>query len=390
MGRQFPGDIHSLHFSNELKKDLRKALLEWFENNGRHDIPWKLKENGSRPNKGEQLSVYKIWVAEVMLQQTQLQVVLPFWNKWMKAFPSIISFANADEQEVLLHWQGLGYYSRARRFHAAAKIITKTNRSSVFTEPVVWPQDLESWLALPGIGRTTANSILSSAFDAPFPLLDGNVKRVLSRLIASPQPTKDCLKDLWVLSENLLDRDNSRNFNQGLMDLGAKVCRPSNPKCSICPWHFSCLAYSFDNPAIFPVKPEKKELPFEVVGIGVVLNQDGYVLIDQRLNNGLLGGMWEFPGGKQEKSEAIQETIVRELQEELGIEVAVEQFLISLNHSYTHKKIRFEVYLCKWIHGEPKPLASQKVLWVKPSALCKYPFPAANAKMIKALLEFLQ
>ena len=315
-----------------------------------------------------------------MLQQTQLQVVLPYWRRWMAAFPSVEALAAAGEHDVLLLWQGLGYYSRARRLHQGAR--------QVLGQP--WPRDLEGWLALPGIGRSTAGSILSSAFDLPFAILDGNVKRVLARLIRSPRPPARALAGFWQLSELLLDPRRPREFNQALMDLGSSQCMPRNPSCGTCPWQGSCAAYAAGDPASYPVKDASKPLPFQVIGVGVVLNAAGQVLIDQRLNEGLLGGMWEFPGGKQESGEAIEATIRRELGEELAIEVAVGEELISLEHAYSHKRLRFVVHLCRWLSGEPQPLASQQVRWVDPQELGAYPFPAANAKIIAALLERLQ
>ena len=357
-------------------------LLNWWQVHGRHSIPWKCSPRGGRPGSGEVLDPYPIWVAEVMLQQTQLQVVLPYWQRWMERFPTLHALAGADEQEVLLIWQGLGYYSRARRLHQGAQ-------QMVAREGSAWPRDLESWLALPGIGPSTAGSILSSAFDLPFPILDGNVKRVLSRLIASSQPPSRNTKALWKLSAELLDPEQPRSFNQALMDLGATVCTPKNPGCLHCPWVQHCAAYASGDPAAYPVKDAPRELPFQVIGVGVVLNDAGEVLIDQRLNEGLLGGLWEFPGGKQEPGEAIEVTIGRELQEELAIEVEVGEELISLDHAYSHKRLRFVVHLCQWRAGEPQPLASQQVRWVKPQQLSDFPFPAANARIIAALLERL-
>ncbi|MBM5791970.1 MAG: 8-oxo-dGTP diphosphatase MutT, partial [Cyanobacteria bacterium M_surface_10_m1_298] len=221
------------------------------------------------------------------------------------------------------------------------------------------------------------------------PILDGNVKRVLSRLIASPKPPARNQAELWHLSESLLDPKHPRIFNQALMDLGATVCTPKTPSCARCPWSGHCAAYAAGDPAAYPVKDAPRELPFQVIGVGVVLNDAGEVLIDQRLNEGLLGGLWEFPGGKQEPGEAIEDTIARELHEELAIEVSVGEELISLEHAYSHKRLRFVVHLCRWISGEPQPLASQQVCWVKPEQLGEFPFPAANARIIAALLEHL-
>jgi A/G-specific adenine glycosylase len=365
---------------NALAPGLRRLLLAWWEAHGRHTIPWKRGDAGARPSPGEPLHPYPIWVAEVMLQQTQLLVVLPYWQRWMAAFPSLEALAAAEEHDVLLLWQGLGYYSRARRLHQGAR--------QLLGQP--WPRTLESWLALPGIGRSTAGSILSSAFDLPFAILDGNVKRVLARLIASPRPPARQLKVLWQLSELLLDPQRPRAFNQALMDLGATVCTPRNPSCGACPLQGHCAAYAAGDPAAYPVKDAPRELPFQVIGVGVVRNGAGEVLIDQRLNEGLLGGLWEFPGGKQEPGEPIADTIRRELREELAIEAAVGEELIVVDHAYSHKKLRFVVHLCTWLSGDPQPLASQQVRWVRPEQLADFPFPAANARIIAALLERLQ
>jgi A/G-specific adenine glycosylase len=311
-----------------------------------------------------------------MLQQTQLSVVLPYWQRWIMAFPTVEALAAASLEQVRLQWQGLGYYSRARRLHQAARVLVQ--------QP--WPSDLDGWIALPGIGRTTAGGILSSAFNAPEPILDGNVKRVLARLHAHERPPFRDQHLFWQRSEALLDPWRPRDFNQALMDLGATVCRPRLPGCDHCPWRGSCAAYDSGDPSGWPVVEERKPLPFQVIGIGVVINAVGDVLIDQRLEEGLLGGMWEFPGGKQEPGEPIEACIARELMEELGIVVSVGEALITLDHAYSHKKLQFVVHLCDWCSGDPKPLASQQVRWVRPEQLKDYPFPAANARIIDALL----
>ncbi|EDY37663.1 A/G specific adenine glycosylase [Cyanobium sp. PCC 7001] len=363
-----------------LAPQLRRRLLAWWAGSGRHTLPWKLRGDGGRPRGGEGLDPYPIWVAEVMLQQTQLRVALPYWQRWMTHVPGLEVLAAAEERDLLLLWQGLGYYSRARRLQQGAQQLLGQT----------WPRDLADWLALPGIGPSTAGSILSSAFDLPFAILDGNVKRVLARLTASPRPPARQLAGLWQLSEALLDRRRPRDFNQALMDLGATVCTPRQPRCGACPWQGHCAAYAAGDPARFPVKDAPRPLPFQVIGVGVVLNDAGEVLIDQRLPEGLLGGLWEFPGGKQEADEPIEATIARELREELAIEAEVGQELISLEHAYSHKRLRFVVHLCRWLGGEPQPLASQQVRWVQPCQLADYPFPAANARIITALLEHLE
>ncbi len=229
---------------------LRLALLAWWETHGRHGLPWKLKPDGGRPTDGEPLDPLGIWVAEVMLQQTQLPVVLPYWHRWMAAWPQLEVLAAADQAEVLLMWQGLGYYSRARRLHQAARHLLTI--ATPGQDP--WPRTAEGWLALPGLGRTTAGSILSSAFDQPFAILDGNVKRVLSRLTAHPVPPDRAAPAFWRFSEILLDSARPRAFNQALMDLGSGVCTPRSPACGVCPWNGACVAYANGDPARYPVK----------------------------------------------------------------------------------------------------------------------------------------
>ena len=363
---------------------LRQQLLGWWELQGRHTIPWKLTADGRRPADGEALDPYPVFVAEVMLQQTQLQVVLPYWQRWMEAFPTLVALVAAEEHDVLMLWQGLGFYSRARRLHQAAQLLAPGSDG-----PLTWPRSLQGWQALPGLGRSTAASIVSSAFDQPEAILDGNVKRVLARLTASPRPPARQLVRFWQLSELVLDPRRPRAFNQALMDLGSGVCTPRSPACGACPWQGHCAAYAAGDPARYPVKDAARPVPYQVIGVGVVLDGDGRVLIDQRLNEGLLGGLWEFPGGKQEEGEAIAATIGRELVEELAIAVEVGQELIVVEHAYSHKRLRFVVHLCRWLSGEPQPLASQQVRWVRPDELADYPFPAANARIIAALLEHL-
>ena len=238
-------------------EDLSTALLAWWERHGRGGIPWKLLPSGVTPAPRQDLDPYGIWIAEVMLQQTQLAVALPYWTRWMEAFPSVESLAAASLDEVRLQWQGLGYYSRVRRLHEAAQRLVGRP----------WPRSLEEWMALPGIGRTTAGSILSSAFNAQLPILDGNVKRVLARLTAHPRPPARDDALFWSWSEALLDPLRPRDTNQALMDLGATLCTPRQPDCHRCPWQSHCAAYAAGDPRRWPVTDAPKPLPFQVIGV---------------------------------------------------------------------------------------------------------------------------
>ena len=370
-------------------QDIQNLLLEWFRENGRHWIPWKLKKDGSVPRSGESISPYGIWIAEVMLQQTQLKVVIPYWKKWMKFFPTLSSLAEADLENLLMIWQGLGYYSRAKRIHQSSKILVEFVGKNRDQDPDSWPNQIDKWMSLPGIGRSTAGSIISSAFDLPTPILDGNVKRILSRLLAIERKSFKDERKLWEFSSLLIESLSPRDFNQALMDLGAIICTPKKPSCSSCPLQNFCVAYTKYDPEDFPKKEMTKIKPLQEIGIGLVFNQKGELLIDQRLESSSMGGMWEFPGGKKIPNESIEKTIERELKEELGIVVNVGEKLLSFEHAYTHKKLYFTVHICAWISGQPKPLASQKLLWVSPDRLFDFPFPAANTKIISELHKHL-
>ncbi len=370
-------------------QDIQNSLLEWFRGNGRYWIPWKLKKDGSVPRSGESISPYGIWIAEVMLQQTQLKVVIPYWKKWMKVFPTLSCLAEADLENLLMIWQGLGYYSRAKRIHQSSKILVEFVGKNRDQDPDSWPNQIDKWMSLPGIGRSTAGSIISSAFDLPTPILDGNVKRILSRLLAIERKSIKDERKLWEFSSLLIARLSPRDFNQALMDLGSIICTPKKPSCSSCPLQNFCVACTKYDPEDFPKKEMTKIKPLQEIGIGLVFNQTGELLIDQRLESSSMGGMWEFPGGKKIPNESIEKTIERELKEELGIVVNVGEKLLSFEHAYTHKKLYFTVHICAWISGQPKPLASQKLLWVAPDRLFDFPFPAANTKIISELHKHL-
>ena len=356
-------------------RTLQRQLMDWWAQHGRHTLPWK------QPGPDGSIPAYPVWIAEVMLQQTQVGVMLPFWFRWLGTFPDLAALAGASEQEVLHCWQGLGYYARARRLHAVARQLVAAGEDL--------PGNRHSLEELPGLGRTTAASILATVHNHCEAILDGNVKRVLARLLAFPEPPKRHVQQFWAFSEMLLDRSRPRDFNQALMDLGALVCLPRTPLCGHCPWNNCCAAYAAGASQHFPMREASTTVPHFVIGVGIVFNDKGQVLIDQRLSDGLLGGLWEFPGGKQEPGETMEDTIAREILEEVNLTVAVGSELIRLDHAYSHRKLTFVVHLCRHLAGEARPLASRQVAWVRPEQLDDYPFPAANARMIKALRHHL-
>jgi A/G-specific adenine glycosylase len=354
--------------SNGKVQSLQQSLLAWYRQSGRK-LPWR-----------EQRDPYAIWVSEVMLQQTQVKTVLPYYDRWLTAFPSIPVLAAASQQEILKVWQGLGYYARARNLHRAAQIIVQ-NHNGIF------PTVTQEVLALPGIGRSTAGGILSLAFNIPEPILDGNVKRVLVRLIALPKPPAKALAELWDLSEQLLDATHPRDFNQALMDLGATVCTPKQPACLICPWQIHCQAYNLNSQFDLPMHDLSLPLPHKRIGVAVIWNDQGQLLIDRRRESGLLGGLWEFPGGKIEPEETVEACIAREIQEELGIAITVHEHLISVDHAYSHFRVTLIVHYCQYVSGEPQPLECEEIRWVAMDELEQFPFPKANVQIIQALRQ---
>jgi len=344
----------------------RESLLSWYAKAGR-DLP---RRKGCDP--------YDIWVSEIMLQQTQVKTVIPYYLRWLAQFPTIEQLAKADLQQVLKAWEGLGYYTRARNLHRAAQEVLQHHGG-------VFPTELEDVLALPGIGRTTAGGILSAAFNQPVAILDGNVKRVLARLVALPVPQAKATNQLWELSETLLDREHPKDFNQALMDLGATLCTPKHPNCPSCPWIPYCQAYNLGMQSQLPMRETSSPLPHKAIGVAVIWNEQGQILIDRRRPEGLLGGLWEFPGGKIEPGETVEECIKREIQEELGIDIAVGDRLITIDHAYSHFRVTLTVHHCRHLAGVPQPIESDEIRWVTLDEIDQFPFPKANTQIIAAL-----
>jgi A/G-specific adenine glycosylase len=359
-------DLHA-----EMVQTCRQNLLSWYRQQGR-DLPWRQTQDP-----------YAIWVSEVMLQQTQVQTVLPYYQRWLATFPSVAALAAADQQTVLKLWEGLGYYARARNFHRAAQVVVAEWGGD-------FPRTLATAMALPGIGRTTAGGILSAAFNTAIPILDGNVKRVLSRLLALPVAPRRAEPQLWQWSEQLLDPSHPRDFNQALMDLGATVCTPRQPSCDQCPWQPVCRAAQLQLQSVIPMREPTNPIPLKHIGVAVIWNDQQQILIDLRKQEGLLGGLWEFPGGKIEAGETVEDCIAREIREELAIEIAVGDHLITIDHAYSHFKVRLVVHHCRHLSGEPQAIECDAIRWVSLAEIDQYPFPKANTQIIDALRQFAQ
>ncbi len=354
----------------EIRAPLRQTLRAWYHSYGRV-LPWRQTRDP-----------YAIWVSEIMLQQTQVKTVLPYYQRWVESLPTLLDLAQAHRDQVLKLWEGLGYYRRAHNLHRAAQQIVEQHQGS-------FPTQFEQVVALPGIGRTTAGGILSAAFDQPLAIMDGNVKRVLARLGALPVPPAKALPQLWQLSETLLDPDYPRDFNQALMDLGATLCRRRDPDCDKCPWQTHCCAYNQGRVEQLPMKEPSSPRPHKVIAVAVVF-RGHELLIDQRLETSMLGGLWEFPGGKIEPGESPADCVVREVKEEIGIDVTAEAELATIEHEYTHFTITLIAHICRYQSGEARPLQCADVRWIPPDQLKDYAFPMANQKLFPYLQQWLQ
>jgi A/G-specific adenine glycosylase len=373
MADSISNDISNAIADTDLKMEdldtqaLSRSLLHWYQGSGR-DLPWRRTQDP-----------YRIWISEIMLQQTQVKTVIPYFERWLQRFPTLADLASADLQSVLKAWEGLGYYARARNLHRSANVLVEQFSGQ-------FPETLEGALTLPGVGRTTAGGILSAAFNAPLAILDGNVKRVLARLVNLTVPPNRAMKQLWEISQSLVPLHQGRDFNQALMDLGATVCIPRQPNCASCPWNSACKSYNLGIQNQRPMTEAKAPIPHKIIGVAVIWNPTGdEILIDRRKPEGLLGGLWEFPGGKLELGETIPECIQREIQEELGITIAVEEKLMTIDHAYTHFKVTLNVHHCRYVSGEPQTLECDEIKWVTLDQLDAYPFPTANIKIIQAL-----
>ncbi len=315
-----------------------------------------------------------------MLQQTQVETVIPYYERFLTAFPTVEALAAAPLEDVLKLWEGLGYYSRARNLHRAAQIVAQDMGGR-------FPQTAEGLQQLPGIGRYTAGAIASIAFDQPAPVLDGNVMRVFARLtdLQADITLPETQKHLWQMAEDWLPAARAGDYNQALMELGRTVCKPRNPLCDTCPVQAHCLAYARGTQHERPVRAKRAATPHYDVAAGIIWNDRGRLLIAQRPLDGLLGGMWEFPGGKQEADETLQECLKRELQEELAIEVEVGELFTVVRHGFTHFRITLHAFTCRHTGGTPQAIHVRDFAWVLPGDLRRYSFGKADREIIAAL-----
>ena len=361
----------------DTRSQIQISLARWFGIHARK-LPWRVPG-------GQVADPYAVWVSEVMLQQTQVTTVIPYFLRFMDAFPSIGALARADLDRVLKLWEGLGYYARARNFHRAAGVLTAQNPDN----PRV-PTSLERFKELPGVGDYIGAAVMSIAFGLPHAVVDGNVKRVLARLfcLAHPVNQGSSHRIFTQTAQDLLDREDPSTHNQALMELGALVCVPGSPRCKDCPLDDFCEAQRENRVGEFPRRIQKKKVPTHAIAVGVVRRGDR-LLITQRNPKGLLGGLWEFPGGKLKTGEGAQEACVREIREETGLGVKVDSFLARVDHAYTHFKIKMDVFICDHVSGRVKLNGPVDHRWILPGDISEFAFPRANLKFIPFLLDRL-
>lgn len=343
-------------------------LLAWWDA-GHTEMPWRKTRDP-----------YAIWVAEVMLQQTQVTTVIPYYERWMERFPTPRELAAASLEDALKAWEGLGYYSRARHLHAAARTVVKEYGGRL-------PDTATELQKLKGIGPYTAGAIASIAFGRPEPVLDGNVIRILTRLYdleddVSQSATR---KKLWALARELTPQERPGDFNQALMELGQQICLPQAPRCRLCPLHDLCQARANGRQLERPVRPRRPQTPHYQVAAGVIWREDGRFLIAQRPLDGLLGGLWEFPGGKQEGGETLPQTLRREIEEELGLVIEVGRPFAQVKHAYTHFRITLHAFHALRRQGQPQHIGVANHAWVTLDDLDDYPFAVADRKIIAKL-----
>ncbi|MBF0178423.1 MAG: A/G-specific adenine glycosylase [Magnetococcales bacterium] len=341
---------------------MAQALLSHYDLHAR-DLPWR----GQR-------DTYRIWVAEIMLQQTGVKSVIPYFQNFLARFPDLPSLAIAEVEEVLACWQGLGYYRRAVHLHAAARLVMQHGDGRL-------PETLAGLLALPGIGASTAGAILAIGSGQRVPILDGNVVRVLSRVLAMEEPADSSAgrARLWEMADRLTPADRPGDYAQAIMDLGARICRPRNPECPACPWSSWCRACQSGTPMAHPRLMPKRTRP-EKYQFTLLVVREGSVLLTPRPARGLLGGMWEPPGSPPEEtwSAPDAQTLVHWIKNRHGMEVSSPTPLAPVHHAFTHFRLTVFPFLSDWLAHEP----SGEARWVSLPVDAALPVSTLHRKVL--------
>jgi A/G-specific adenine glycosylase len=346
-------------------KTIAQKLLKWFEKN-RRTLPWR-----------ETSDPYAIWVSEVMLQQTQVNTVIPYYERFIKKFPTIEILSKANQDDVLKCWEGLGYYARAINFHKASKIVTKQFANQV-------PQDPRLFKQLPGVGDYINAAVQSIAFGHCMAVVDGNVRRVLSRLFEMTEAVNESkyAKIFAKKARALLYDQAPGDYNQAIMELGALICTPRNPQCPHCPLSKDCQAYHHNTFSIFPKRKKAPAIPTEN-WVAAVIQKDNKFLITQRKAGGFLGGLWEFPGGKIRNNETIQHACLRHIKDQLQINIHIINHVTQIKHTYTHFKQTMDAFLCHYHSGTVVLKGPADYKWIKWTQINEFALPKSNLKFLK-------
>ncbi|NNM59590.1 MAG: A/G-specific adenine glycosylase [Legionellales bacterium] len=320
----------------------QQAVLAWYDDYGRKNLPWQ-----------QNLTAYRVWVSEIMLQQTQVTTVIPYFENFILVFPTVEALALAESDEVMHLWTGLGYYSRARNLHKAAKMIVSQFGSQL-------PDSTELLMTLPGIGRSTAGAIVSTAFNQRATILDGNVKRVLSRYagISDWTGSKKAETQLWELAEFYTPAVNCRPYTQVMMDLGATICTRTKPRCEACPLQVSCAAFASGNPLNFPGKKPKKTIPVRKGHLLLLQLATGAIFLEKRPPVGIWGGLWSLPA-----YEGNLENLTAECQHRYGLVIEKMCFLDSLRHTFSHFHYDITPIHATVVHSEQAIYESSEHIW---------------------------
>ncbi len=347
--------------SDSVRAAFRDDLTAWYHRVKRA-MPWR-----------ESSDPYRIWISEIMLQQTRVDQMTPYYERFVAAFPTVEALAKAPQDDVLKTWEGLGYYSRARNLHRAAKHVASAHGGIV-------PTDHATFLTLPGVGPYTAAAVQSIAFGGNYAVLDGNVLRVLSRAFGIGDPiNRPAVRTRFQrIADALLSPVDPGDYNQAVMELGATVCTPKNPTCGTCPLSSICVARAENRQAELPYKEPKKKRPHHHVSVAVLTRADGRFLIQRRPTTAMLGGLWELPGGKREAGETDTAACTRELREELHIGAQVGERLAQAEHAYSHFTVTVTAFACTTDDEPNTPLETR---WIRLEERDAYAFPKANHKL---------
>ena len=343
-------------------RTLRARLLAWYDLN-RRELPWRAPDEAAS-------DPYRVWLSEAMLQQTRVETVRPYFERWIERFPTLEDLAAAPLDDVLKAWEGLGYYSRARNLHRAVREVSARYGGSV-------PDDPAAFRELPGVGRYTAGAVMSIAFGREEPVVDGNVRRVFARLMNLTDPSD---AELWSMASRLVVGERPGALNQAVMELGAIVCTPRTPRCGVCPAAETCVASAAGTQLDRPARRRRAAIPHEYRAAAVV-EAEGRVLMARRGERGRLAGLWEFPGGLIEPDETPGSALERLLPDLLGITVQATLPVGVVDHAFTHVRVSYHATRAIHVAEEPRAAGYPEFRWVTPEELRRLALPRAQQRI---------